>query len=92
MFYQKKRCLVEKYRSGNILRFPRATSQPRANRTLVIKALPQGGAILAFEPFALPAGSSLVAFPAGQGRLRQRYIARRKSAFLFRGVYVYFLH
>jgi hypothetical protein len=28
--------------------------------------------------------------PAGQGMLRQRYIARRKSGLLFQGVYVYF--
>ncbi|RLL45179.1 hypothetical protein D8M04_09985 [Oceanobacillus piezotolerans] len=53
---------------------------------LVIKALLQDGAVLAFEPFPLPVGSSAVAFPAGQGMLRQRRIARRKSAFLFRGV------
>jgi hypothetical protein len=28
--------------------------------------------------------------PVGQGMLQQRYIARRKSVFLFQGVYVYF--
>ena len=29
--------------------------------------------------------------PTGQGTLRQRYIARRKSVLLFQGVFVYFL-
>ncbi|WP_156419003.1 hypothetical protein [Fictibacillus sp. FJAT-27399] len=41
----------------------------------------------ALNPSALaPAGLTCPAAPAGQGRLRQRYIARRKCEIHFRGV------
>ena len=67
-------------------RFPRATSQLRANRMLVMKALRQDVAVLAFHPQTpLPAGSSLgtaitrptkktCCFPAGVAALRSNQL------------------
>src|SRR5690625_702756 len=64
-------------------RFPRAWLEPRANRMLVMKALRQDVAILAFHPHNALRALKAHAIPAGQGKLRQRYIARRKLVCIF---------
>src|SRR5690625_2732931 len=50
---------------------------------LVMKALRQDVAILAFHPHDALRGLKAHAIPAGQGELRKHYFARRKSVCIF---------